>query len=1009
MRLLLFILFLLKILCINAQEKPPIFQSNKYTLTEKDGYPGSTYVHGLQLLPSGLIYAKDFFGNFHITGNNFIKPLTTLGSIPNDYGFYAINENEYWVKYSTEKIVIVKNDTIFKIVTLPEAILLNTFFKVDKKLYAISYKNKNFFLYEFINYTWKLKNEYTIDKEMDIKKVESVSYDIENKIIISYQIDYEKTGVIILDVNSNNIEHIPTFDKKEVDRLFPFFLDKNLHENKSLQASILNLIQKKSGKKYRFSYDLFAENIIRPFNSNNFAYKNKNNEYEHFKINNNNIEATDFVYESKDKLINFLENPYYPYLTFTTNNKPFRVFSYIKKFPTLFDNNNANNIFMLTQDEMGRIWAGSYQNDLSIVSNNLLQKNTSSILSLPKQPYQYMNASLNYNGNIYFIGETNNGGVIKYDMKGNSQKVKPFTNTGFYLYRAPKSKKIFFAGVADNYAVSYCDEKDFTKPNIPWKNINKASGLQLELGIRSITEDTLGRIWMGHPNNGIAIFNPITNTTTSYRVKEKESPMGFVSSLTDYNGTVWMGSDDAGLWFYKNYKLEASAQNIQQINHPLLNTSKRITAMALYKHWLVLACYNKVCILNLDSFYLKDKIILRYLNHQELAFTSFTEQNTMLVSKVDNSVWFSTSDMLYQWDINYWLSLPTYKVNTNIYLVQNGKRTALNTQNAIKLKANENSFEIVFEYLSPDALPRYSRGILAKQREQFLFEAPGLESEFSYKNLSSGKYFFYLDVFEQDGTTSRYTYEIVIQKHLWQHWWFWFLTAIIFLTPLLLWLNTARKKALQAKEISLLNLVTLSNQFRPHFILNTLNSIGADLKDKPSSEKIISKLGESISVIFNYSKKRKVSHSLQNEWLLIENVIHIQQAIYLPTLEVIYYGKDVLETYKNFQLPLGIIELHVENALLHGLRNKRFPPYLLEITLKEDVDNLYFIIKDNGIGITKSKQISSYKKHGTGTQNMNNIIAILNKYNVNKIEILVQENNGTIVTIKIPKNYYYEY
>ena len=31
--------------------------------------------------------------------------------------------------------------------------------------------------------------------------------------------------------------------------------------------------------------------------------------------------------------------------------------------------------------------------------------------------------------------------------------------------------------------------------------------------------------------------------------------------------------------------------------------------MALYKHWLVLACYNKVCVLNLDSFYLKDKII----------------------------------------------------------------------------------------------------------------------------------------------------------------------------------------------------------------------------------------------------------------------------------------------------------------------------------------------------------------------------------------------------------------
>ncbi len=996
-------------MCINAQEKPPIYQSNTYTLTDKDGFPGNTYVHGLQLKPSGLIYAKDFFGNFHITGNNFIKPLTTLGSIPNDYGFLAISDNEYWVLYSTQKIVIIKNDTIFKTVTLPEATLYNSIYNKDKKLYAVSYKNKTFFLYELINYNWKLKNEYTIDKEIETNQIESLTSVSENKIIISYQINYEKAGVIGLDINSNHLQYLPTFYRKSIHLLFPFVIDKNLQENNSLQTSLLSLIQKKSGKRYRFSYDLFAENVILPFHSNYFTYKNKNNSYEFFKIKNNNIEATEFILESKDKIINILENPYYSYLTVTTNNKPFRVFSYLKKFPKIFNNNHSNNIFMLAQDEIGRIWAGSYQNDLSIVSNNLLQKNTSSILSLPKQPYQFMNASLNHNGNIYFIAETNNGGIVKYNMKGKSQKVKPFTKTGFYLYKALKSKKIFFAGIADNYAVSYCDEKDFSKPNIPWKSINKADGLQLELGIRSITEDTLGRIWMGHPNNGIAIFNPATNTTTSYRVKEKESPVGFVSSLTDYSGTVWMGSNENGLWFYNNYNLEASAKNIQQINHPLLNSTKRITAMAIYKHWLVLACYNKVCILNLDSFYLKNKIILRYLNHQELAFTGFTEQNTMLVSKIDNSVWFSTSDMLYQWDINYWLSLPTYKVNTKVYLQQYNKRTELNEENSIKLKANKNSFEIVFEYLSPDALPRYSRGILAKQGEQFLFEAPALQNEFSYKNLSSGKYFFYLDVFEQDGTTSRYTYEIIIQKYLWQHWWFWFLAAIVFLTPLLLWLNTARKKALQEKEISLLNLVTLSNQFRPHFILNTLNSIGADLKDKPSSEKIISKLGESISLIFNYSKKGKVNHSLHSEWLLIENVILIQQIIYLPTIDVIYHGKHLLETYKNFQLPLGIIELHVENALLHGLRNKRFPPYILEIEIKEETENLYFIIKDNGIGITESKKISSYKKHGTGTQNINSIIAILNKYNINKIEVFVEENNGTIVTVKIPKNYYYEY
>lgn len=132
---------------------------------------------------------------------------------------------------------------------------------------------------------------------------------------------------------------------------------------------------------------------------------------------------------------------------------------------------------------------------------------------------------------------------------------------------------------------------------------------------------------------------------------KKETSFGAFSSLTDAKGTVWLGSGTNGLWYYNDYSKNPSPLNCKKINHPLLGNSNAITSLTIYKNWLVISGYDKMMLLNLDSFHLKNKIILRYLNPQEAGFTSFTEQNTSLTSTTDSTVWFSSSDMLYQWDV----------------------------------------------------------------------------------------------------------------------------------------------------------------------------------------------------------------------------------------------------------------------------------------------------------------------------------------------------------------------
>lgn len=476
-----------------------------------------------------------------------------------------------------------------------------------------------------------------------------------------------------------------------------------------------------------------------------------------------------------------------------------------------------------------------------------------------------------------------------------------------------------------------------------------------------------------------------------------------------------MGSDNHGLWYYNNYHKAPDPKNIHQVSHPLLNHVKRITSMAIYKDWLVLGCYDRICLLNLDSFYDRKKIILRYLNPQEAAFTGYTGQNTMLVSKTDGALWFATSDMLYRWDISTWLHLPVYKVNVSTYIEeQNDKQIKLSAKKELKLSADIHGFDLVFEYLSPDGLPRFTRTALVRQGDSLHYSEPGMTSHFSFINLIGGHYTFYLEIFEQDGTTSHYTYSFFINKHLWQHWWFWTTITLIFLLPFILWFNTGRLNALKEKEISQMNLVTLSAQFRPHFILNALNAIGADLKGNREAESIISRLGESINLIFRYAQSQKISHSLKEEWLLVSNVIEIHRIIYLPELQVFVEGERLLNQFEGIEVPLGILEIHVENALLHGLRNKRVPPYILSIHISEDEKNLYFVVADNGVGREEAHVISNFKKNGVGTKNLNNIIKTLNKYNTRKINITYTDipkgaGSGTSVKITVPKDYFFKY
>jgi sensor histidine kinase YesM len=102
-----------------------------------------------------------------------------------------------------------------------------------------------------------------------------------------------------------------------------------------------------------------------------------------------------------------------------------------------------------------------------------------------------------------------------------------------------------------------------------------------------------------------------------------------------------------------------------------------------------------------------------------------------------------------------------------------------------------------------------------------------------------------------------------------------------------------------------------------------------------------------------------------------------------------------------------LLQTYVENAIKHGIRLKEGPGTIL-IEIKKRNNELFFEIKDDGIGRKKAKELSTGTT-GFGLQIMENYYNLFNEYNSSKIkhEItdLYDHNDnptGTIVKVIIP-------
>lgn len=198
----------------------------------------------------------------------------------------------------------------------------------------------------------------------------------------------------------------------------------------------------------------------------------------------------------------------------------------------------------------------------------------------------------------------------------------------------------------------------------------------------------------------------------------------------------------------------------------------------------------------------------------------------------------------------------------------------------------------------------------------------------------------------------------------------------------------------------------LQEQINPHFLYNTLDTIVWLAEDGQDKEVIA--VTTSLSEFFRTVLSGGRDYiTIREEESHIHSYLSIQQFRYQDILEYEISIEPELYEYSILKLTLQPL---VENALYHGIKNKRGMGKIRIYGYLDGAD-IVFEVCDNGIGMTpkelaalkrKVKEKSSYGRQGFGLINVEERIRMNYGYRYG-LEFESEKGAGMKVTVRIPK------
>jgi LytS/YehU family sensor histidine kinase len=212
------------------------------------------------------------------------------------------------------------------------------------------------------------------------------------------------------------------------------------------------------------------------------------------------------------------------------------------------------------------------------------------------------------------------------------------------------------------------------------------------------------------------------------------------------------------------------------------------------------------------------------------------------------------------------------------------------------------------------------------------------------------------------------------------------------------------------RKFSESELKALRSQMNPHFIFNILNTIESYAleNNKEAASEMIQKFSRLTRLVLENSMNQLVP--FENDWKSLQLYIELEQMRYADKFTVLYNVQG--QILKNgYCIPPMIIQPFVENAIIHGLRNKSNGEGILHISASLQDEFLVVEIEDNGIGRAKVAELKTnnpIQKNSLGIRVTQDRISMFNNLNQDrKANVEIQDlHKGTRVVISLPATHY---
>lgn len=519
---------------------------------------------------------------------------------------------------------------------------------------------------------------------------------------------------------------------------------------------------------------------------------------------------------------------------------------------------------------------------------------------------------------------------------------------------------------------------------------------------KCLIKDNSGHIWAG-TNKGLFIYD-LQNNSLSYALQNKLSGYCFDNVFeikilaADSRGNIWGGSKENGI-----YQLEISADTLLRKRHISRENglSNNMIRYLLFNNDSTLYCSSTSGV---------DKIVFtstgynitnvnNIINLTGSAYSIYQEKdyNSILFTGLSGLLVFNG-----QMERN---NAQTIHNSFTDCIVNGISVTAMLTKDIVLFENNQNSPTF---YFSPYDFNKnnYAFYYWLDNGEKENWQKLDNVNFVRFSNLPHGQYTIYIKCLNRQNDQ---VVSVISKKFIIQPLWYQtvlFILGVILLTGFLIFylvrkrINELKQKAAIQQKITETEMAALKAQMNPHFMFNCINSIDAFIhsNDKYNATLYLNKFARLLRGILDSSHQNTVTFSKDIDTLKLyiemEELRHENQFITKYDIE-----EELMNS--GYKVPPLIIQPFVENAILHGLKNRQDNNGILHIEVKRAADKIHYCIQDNGIGRAAAKQIMQNKESSYGMHMSYDRIKLFNQERQPSVTVTDLKNDGYPAGTKI--------